>query len=347
MRILMTADAVGGVWRYAVELAGPLAARGAEVTLATMGPRPSAAEVAEAHEAGVARVVSADFALEWMPDPWRDVKAAGRWLLGLADRLEPDVVHLNGYAHAALPWGVPVVVVAHSDVLSWWEAVRREPAPPEWSRYRDAVERGLDAADVVVAPTAAMLHALERHYAFSGERRVILNGLAERPLAATAKEPLVLGVGRYWDEAKNLAALERVAPRIRWPVEIVGEGAPRGPLPRATLDELRARAPIFAAPAYYEPFGLAALEAAYAGCALVLGNLPSQRELWSGAALFVPPGDDEALVATLALLIRDDRLRSAYARAARARAAGYDVERTAAAYLALYERLRTPQEAAA
>jgi glycosyltransferase involved in cell wall biosynthesis len=343
----MTADAVGGVWRYALELARALAARGVEVTLATMGPRPSASLRIEAHEAGVARVVSGDFALEWMPDPWRDVEAAGRWLLGLEQRFEPDVVHLNGYAHAALPWDTPVVVVAHSDVLSWWEAVRGEPAPPEWRRYRRVVARGLEAADVVVAPTRAMLAALERHYAFSGERHVIANGLAARPRRSRPKEPLVLGAGRYWDEAKNLAALERVAPRVRWPVRVIGEGAPHGHVSRAELDDLLARATIFAAPAFYEPFGLAALEAASAGCALVLGNLPSQRELWSDAALFVPPGDDEALVATLTLLIRDEGLRVAYARAAEARAADYDVERTAAAYLALYDRVRAPEEAAA
>jgi glycogen synthase len=347
MRILMTADTVGGVWRYALELTRPLAARDVEVTLATMGPRPSASLRADAREAGVARLVSSGFALEWMPEPWAEVEAAGRWLLGLAERFGPDVVHLNGYAHAALPWEAPVVVVAHSDVLSWWKAVRHEPAPPEWLRYRDVVERGLEAADVVVAPTRAMLDALERQYTFSGERRAIANGLAARPRQAVPKELFVLGAGRYWDEAKNLAALERVAPRVRWPVQVVGEGAPRGHVTRAELDDLLGRAAIFAAPAYYEPFGLAALEAASAGCALVLGNLPSQRELWSDAALFVPPGDDEALVATLALLIRDKGLRDAYARAAHRRAAAYDVERTADAYLALYERLRASEEAAA
>jgi hypothetical protein len=38
-----------------------------------------------------------------------------------------------------------------------------------------------------------------------------------------------------------------------------------------------------------EPFGLAVLEAAQAGCPLVLSDLPGFRELWDGAALFRRP----------------------------------------------------------
>ncbi len=36
-KVLMTADTIGGVWTYAIELALGLADRGVEVALATMG----------------------------------------------------------------------------------------------------------------------------------------------------------------------------------------------------------------------------------------------------------------------------------------------------------------------
>ena len=49
---------------------------------------------------------------------------------------DAELVHLNGYAHAALPWRVPVVVVAHSCVLSWWQAVFGEAAPARYAEYR-------------------------------------------------------------------------------------------------------------------------------------------------------------------------------------------------------------------
>src|SRR5205085_9168278 len=145
----------------------------------------------------VAELHESTFALEWEDEPWDDVDRAGRWLLELEERVRPDVVHLNGYAHGALPWRTPVVVAAHSDVLSWWEAVRRERAPAEWERYRAVVEAGLRAADAVCAPTQAVLDDLARHYSFRTDGFVIPNG--REPVArAAAKEPFVLSLGRFW-----------------------------------------------------------------------------------------------------------------------------------------------------
>jgi hypothetical protein len=95
-----------------------------------------------------------------MDEPWEDVAAAGRWLLGLEARFRPDIVHLNGYAHAALPFEAPVLVVGHSCVLSWWRAVKGVDAPPDWDRYRREVRAGLHAAGLVLAPTRAMLDSL-------------------------------------------------------------------------------------------------------------------------------------------------------------------------------------------
>ncbi len=69
--------------------------------------------------------------LEWMDDPWDDVARSGDWLLDLERKLRPDVVHLASYAHAARGFRAPTIVVAHSCVLSWWDAVfsrRRRPA---------------------------------------------------------------------------------------------------------------------------------------------------------------------------------------------------------------------------
>ncbi len=91
--------------------------------------------------------------------------------------------------------------------------------------------------------------------------------------------------------------------------------------------------------ARYEPFGLSVLEAALAGCALVLGDVPSLRELWDDAAVFVAPDDADALRGALAALIADARGRTRLAERAHERAGSYDTERMAAAYLALYSRL--------
>lgn len=47
-QILTTADAVGGVWRYTVDLGRELRARGVRLTVAVMGPPPTQAQRDEA-----------------------------------------------------------------------------------------------------------------------------------------------------------------------------------------------------------------------------------------------------------------------------------------------------------
>src|SRR5690349_7829904 len=100
MKVLMTADAVGGVWTYALELTAALATYDVEVVLATMGPKPDTAKVLAAQAIGNLRLVRSRYRLEWMTDPWDDVRRAGEWLQQLAAREAVSIVHLNGYAHA-------------------------------------------------------------------------------------------------------------------------------------------------------------------------------------------------------------------------------------------------------
>jgi glycosyltransferase involved in cell wall biosynthesis len=335
MRVLLTTDTIGGVWTYARELVAG-AGEQVELVLAAIGPPPDRAQQAELRALPLAAFEHRNLALEWMDDPWRDVAAAGEWLVELRDRHGADIVHLNGFANAASPFGVPVVVVGHSCVLSWHEAVRRRPAGPEWERYRDEVARGLAHADVLVAPTAALLSELERLYAPACEGRVIPNGVDPAGLKPRDKRPYVLGVGRAWDDAKNLGALERVARELPWPVLVAGDGGSLGRVDPQALRTLYGHASVFAEPARYEPFGLAALEAGLSGCALVLGDIPTLREVWDGAALYVDPFDDEALAAALRELASDGRRREALAAAARRRALRYGRDELAAAYLDLY-----------
>jgi glycogen(starch) synthase len=350
-RVLMTADGVGGVWQYATDLASALGDRGVEVTLAVMGPPLDASQHAEASRRGITLLESA-CKLEWMDDPWDDVARSGEWLLSLEATLRPDVVHLNGYCHARLDWRAPTIIVAHSCVRSWWRAVRGEAAPSSWERYSEAVASGLRAARLVVAPTEAMRSALDQEYGRCGQVCVIPNGrqpAATRDDLISHKSELILAAGRVWDDAKNIASLCDIAPRLRWPVYVAGDagqsGADRlmrdvcylGRLPSGVLAEWYERAAIYALPARYEPFGLSVLEAAASGCALVLGDIPSLRENWSDAALFVEPGDGAALQAAIESLIDDPERRERLGRRASGRAAGFTLARTADRYVAAYD----------
>ncbi|HYD75022.1 glycosyltransferase [Ramlibacter sp.] len=348
----MTTDTVGGVWTCTVELARALGPLGLDVHLASMGGpvRPHQRETI-AHLSHVT-LHESRFALEWMPDPWNDVDAAGDWLLALERESQPDLVHLNQFAFGALPFQAPTLLVAHSCVLSWWRAVHGERAPAEWDTYRHRTAAGLRGADRVAAPTAAMLSALLAEHEVDIEGTVLPNGRDPALFRAGAKQPFVFSAGRFWDEAKNLAALQAVAPRLPWAVCVAGScrhpdgrdvwpGGVQslGELPAAEVAAQMASASIYALPARYEPFGLSVLEAALSGCALVLGDIPSLREVWGPAALYVPPADADALERTLLHLIArpDERGRLAYA--ARRRALQFHPAAMASAWLAVAAEL--------
>ena len=349
-RVLMTTDAMGGVWRYSLELARGLSGCGTEVVLAIMGPPATPEHLGEAAAIDGVVIVEGSFDLEWMPGADEDVLRAGTWLLELEAAYAPDIVHLNGYAHAALPWQAPVLVVAHSCVVSWWRAVHGEDAPPEWDGYRQRTAAGLRAADLVVAPTRAFLRTLESVYGPGLRARVIWNGRNAPNIECIEKQPILFAAGRIWDEAKNLKILASVAKDLPWPVCVAGPGVPErgdraalarnvrwlGPLSPAAISVWYAQASIFVAPSRYEPFGLAALEAALAGCALLLGDIPTLRELWTGAAMFVPPDDREQLAYALGSLIEDPELRATLGRRAKERAATFSATRMTAAYRNAY-----------
>lgn len=348
-RVLMTADAVGGVFTYALELAGGLAASGVAVELATMGRRLFPGQRDEARAVPNLRVHESDFKLEWMDAPWDDVDAAGRWLLELEAQLGPDLVHLSGYAHASLPWSSPVLVAAHSCALSRWRAVKGAKDQPGWDEYSRRARQGLFSADMVVAPSRAMLDSLTTHYGDLPGTRVVRNGRSPDRFAPGAKEDYVLTAGRLWDEAKNIAALHHAAPAIPWPVLAAGDRGPEskgldrlrklGALSPEELSKKLSRAWIYALPARYEPLGLSVLEAGLSACALVLGDIDSLRENWEGAALFVDPNDLKALVLAINALIVEPALRVRLAARARARALELHPAAMSEGYLAAYESL--------
>jgi glycogen synthase len=350
-RVLVTTDTAGGVWTYTMELARALLAEGVDPVVATLGPAPSPDQRTEAAALGLS-LHSRTCRLPWMEEPWADLEAAGGWLVELAAGERAEVVHLSEAVLAPLHWPAPTLVVGHSCVLSWWEAVLGEAAPADWDRYRDAMRRGFAAADAVVAPSRSMRQALRRHYGVR-EAQVIPNGRSAEEFPPGTKQPFVLTATRLWDPAKNVATLDATAAGLAWPVHAAGDPTPPGGGEEACCRNLRllgrlgsaelaawlGRAAVFALPARYEPFGLSALEAALAGCALVLGDVDSLRERWDGAAIFVAPDDAEMLRSAISALIDDPPLRQLLAMRARRRALLLSPRRMALSYLDTYRRL--------
>jgi glycosyltransferase involved in cell wall biosynthesis len=353
-RILLTSDAVGGVWVFATTLAAGLAARGSQVIFVIQGPAPQPEQFVSARAIPGGKTVVTDFALEWMDPEGKDFARAAAGLTALARRYGADIVHLNSYREAAADWPTPIVVTAHSCVRSWWRACRgEEPAGPRWTRYVVNVEAGLAMADHWTAPTQWFRDEIQELYAPPSPGRVIRNGI-DIDLQLAPKEPFILAAGRLWDEAKNIGALTAMANALPWPVLLAGParlGANEiaavsgvkllGTLPRSDLLALMRRAAVFVVPAVYEPFGLAALEAASAACALVLADIPSLRELWVGAAVFFDPRDPADLARALNSVCGDPALRRQLQRAALHRTRLYRAATMVERFAELYRTLLT------
>ena len=345
MKVLMTTDCVGGVWTYSVDLARELTATGHDVVLAVMGAELAPDQAEQLQALGVAAFATRPYRLEWMADCEADLDAAGHWLVNLAEEHAPDVVHCNQFNVASLAWPCPSIVVAHSDVVTWSRAVHGEDPGAEWDAYRERVSAGLAAAALVVAPTGAMLRDLGNAYEVAAPTAVVHNGRRFTPVIRQ-KEPRLAAVGRVWDEAKNLAAAARAVRDLPWPLTVAGDGAGGtdgaqwlGRVPAARVADLLGRAAVFVEPARYEPFGLAALEAGLSGCALVLGDIPSLREVWDDAATFVDPGDEAALRDVVSDVIEDPEALAERQRAAADRAAAYSAAAMGAAYAGHYARI--------
>jgi glycogen(starch) synthase len=350
-RVLITADAVGGVWSFVYELCRALP--DVQFIVANMGPLPSPIQQRTLCALKNVELVCREFRLEWMEAPWDDVTGAGYWLCELARARKVHLVHLNGYAHAQLEFAAPVLVTAHSCVRTWWRAVHATEAPGEWDEYKRRVRQGLAAAHLVVAPTRAFLAQLETVYGPLSRARVIYNGLASEAVStAQSKEPLVLAAGRAWDEAKNINVLSGPAAQLPWPIYIAGpavspDGLRSAPASLTSLGSLARhemfawleRASIFVSPALYEPFGYGALEAALHACALVLSDISTFREVWGDAAIYVSPRDPAAIQRALAELIDAPARLVLMARSARARARRYSSMRMAREYLEAYREL--------
>ena len=360
MHILVTADTLGGVWTYTRELVTGLVSGGDHITLVSFGDIPTTGQTRWMEDLPDLDYRPTAFKLEWMLDSEADMVASSEYLEAVIQETKPDLLHFSQFYYGALECDVPRVVVAHSDVVSWWMAVHGK-TPPEtaWLRwYRQAIARGLSEASTVVAPSRWMLEQIGLHYGKLQSTSVIHNGRTAGLFNPhMSKEENIVSMGRLWDGGKNVALLLRQD--LPLPVHIIGSD--RHPeFESQTLaaevfasnvhlepeqDERQivqtlARAGIYAATSQYEPFGLALVEAALSRCAIIASDIPTFRELWEGAAVFFRNNDTVSLCHAVESLQHDPALRRAQGNLAYQHARQhFSAERMVAGYRNLYQGL--------
>jgi glycogen synthase len=327
VHILVTSDTVGGVWTYTRELTCGLLARGHRVTLVSFGETSTDRQTVWLNHKNLIYHSTA-FPLEWMEDAPGKIEASVEYLAGIIHDARPDILHFSQFCYGALDCGIPKVVVAHSDVLSWWNAVHNDSPPRsswlDW--YTEVVSLGLSGADAVVAPSQWM-GTLHEFYKLPSRCSVIYNGRTEGLFHPSArKSESVLSVGRIWDEGKQIRLLlereHNVPLRLAGAVHYPGRASTDGSALKLTskvrfcgeqdeeqLRELYAESATYAATSRYEPFGLAPVEAALSRCALVVNDIPVFHELWGDAAFYFDRNNSDSLADAIRLVSESASLR--------------------------------------
>lgn len=319
MHVLVTTDTLTGVWTYTRELVTGLIGRGVRVTLVSFGEIPLPQHTSWMENLPQLDYRPTAFRLDWMQQAEQDLRDSSSYLTSVVHEVQPDLVHSNHMCYGNLAVRIPRIVVAHQDLISWWKAVHgREPDNGRWVNwYREIVRRGLSQASAVVAPTQWMLDEVCDCYTQPGYGKVIYPG--RNPLLFNPyvnKEDSVLAVGRLVDAGKQVSLLTQQTHRL--PVCIVGTEAPaqslqipiradikvatetlsvalKGAQTDSQMRALYSRASMFAATSRYEPFGLAAVEAALSRCAILANDIPSLREVWGDAAFYFRTNDAASL----------------------------------------------------
>jgi glycosyltransferase involved in cell wall biosynthesis len=241
--------------------------------------------------------------------------------------------------------------------------VKQGPLPDAWLWKFENTRLHLNAADSVATPTRAFAEATARTYRLSALPRIIANGSPS--VASDSRPPIraLLTAGRLWDEGKDVATLGRAAGLLDAPIFAAGPPASPtgdrvndeglqllGELSGSELREWMARRPIFVSSAVYEPFGLAVLEAAQAGCALLLADIPTFREIWADAAIFAAPRNEIEFARAARKLLEEPETRARYGEAARTHAGLYTASASSQALLAWHHdvlRQRRPHRESA
>jgi glycosyltransferase involved in cell wall biosynthesis len=273
-----------------------------------------------------------------------------------------DVFFAPAYT-APLRLGVPFAVTIHDVSFS-----RR----PEWFRPRERFRRHLlsrsaaKRAGVIITVSEFSKAEIAEVYAVpSSKIRVIYNGVTLRTSRpGAAREPIVLYTGSVFNRRRVpdlMAAFPQVVARVpdarlvvagdnrTWPFEdlhriaarsgLTGKVTIRNYVTEAELDDLYARASVFAFLSEYEGFGLTPLEALSAGVPAVVADTPVAREIYGDAVTRVPVGDIDAIARELGRLLTSREAADAQLAAAPAVLARYSWDRAATDTLAAIEEI--------
>ena len=293
----------------------------------------------------------------------------GRWkrtqrAIAILHDLKPEFLELHQHAPTARR-----IARAFPDTASAWYRHNFLKAPKNWFQRWRHTRRNRDFDGHIFVSAATRDAFAESFPVFADRAHAIPNGIAPEPwrAAVEGKEKLIAYAGRAAPEkgfAELCAALGRVLEAHPdwsagicanawethgdWPEQQVAPLRRFGERfqlqmnqPIGSVRGLLKRAAVAAVPSqYFEAFGLAAIEAHVAGCAVLSSGIGGLREASGAHALYVDPITPETVAQGLTRLIEDAEFRLSLARSGQSFAiAEHDAPKRAAELDALRERI--------
>jgi glycosyltransferase involved in cell wall biosynthesis len=239
-----------------------------------------------------------------------------------------------------------------------------EYSSPEFrARFTTQAREAAERSDSVIAVSQFTADQVEALLGVERKRiHVVPHGVDTRESISLPREKMVLFVGAI-QKRKNVARLVRAFERMprEWTLVLAGAadgfGADEelsairdsarsadirvaGYVTNAELDNLYARASIFAFPSLDEGFGMPVLEAMARGAAVITSNCAAMPEVAGDAALLVDPHQEDSIADGLLKLAEDETLRAVMVDRGRARVQQFTWDRAVRETWGVYSDLR-------
>lgn len=364
MRLLMTSSAEHDVWHFTSVLSGQLAENhDTSVLVAVFGRQPASDGLAllrrVSHSGATIAIQNAGLPLDDEERASKDMLAEARAALrDLARQWGADVIHANHYFATTAEFdSTPVLLTAHRDNYSERVIVGPESHSEADSLYIDMVMESLAAASCVVAPSSFVADCLGRWFGYRGPVRVI--PYAATPCAVdfeTERRIDVITSGEFWEPAANFGCFTAAAastadlafaavgplvqPGMRRTRPIARSILFTGEASDSELIQMLANSKIYVSASLYDPTGVGSIQAARAGCSLLLSDTACYRSIWGDRATYFDPHDVSALQGGIRSLLRDAGPGGPNGSPAHRQAVTlHNAKRVAEAYTATYQRL--------
>ena len=368
MRVLMTSSAERDIWQFTSLLVGQLAEHhAASVLVVVLGRLPAESNIAflchRAHPDATVEVQNLDGPLDNEEHAAADQLAVTRSALrDLARQWGAQVIHANHFSAVAAGFeSIPVLLTAHGDQCSKHSLVDGESPPQVEPGYVEMIRRSLMTASCVVAPSGFVADCLSRWFGYRGVVRVIPYAATPFPEAMEAERKIdVVTSGDLWAPSTNFVCFQAaaaLAPDLAFAAigPLVPYGIQRtrpiahsilftGDASKAELNQMLANSKVYVSASTYDPTGVGSIQAALAGCRLLLSDSAFYRAIWGDRAAYFDARDVDSLLAGIRSLLvgMDMDMETWYTGDGPARRQAiqlHSAQHVAAAYLATYQRL--------